>query len=323
MTSIDNELLFETFYEEVITIYDPEDILFEVYKDRNPVLKKIDKNFKDLKEDIKNIQTKKDLVKNIKDFMGVNRVFLKIKKNWYNASVLPTYKRIAPKAIQDDLEKSLKGKSTKPSMEEVSQYIEKVHIFLGDQLIENHSPRELTAILLHEMGHVFGHTSSIPIILGRFAKMLSGMGMVTQTIAGIANIIKFVSPISAPIMGTLFITSRSLTFYEHMREHGADKFAVEHGYGDEIFRTLNKFKNAEISHKKRMNVIKRVYYMIKEFFFPVSHPSSSKRMCDVADKMQKEYKDMYPELRDDITVVLSDLKCDNVINKTKYALGYN
>jgi len=153
--------------------------------------------------------------------------------------------------------------------------------------------------------------------MGSWMKILSGVGLMKSIL--LSPLMFGLGAISLPMSLTLLAVSRSLTFLEHAGELQSDKFATKYGYGEEIARMLNKFRIESTLQNKKF--LKKVYNIIKHFFFPKTHPSDSKRICKIINNMREEYKSMYPKLKNDLTIMLSDLKCDVKMTKIKHAIG--
>lgn len=259
-------------------------IISEASPYREPILKKIDKNFKDLKEDFYNNKVKKDLIKNIKQFTGSKQIFISIKKNMFNAYVIPIY--------TNELFKIKNIKSNKMLDTDISnnKYIQKIYITFGDKIIDELSSRELTAVLLHELGHVYLHKTNVFKIM---TKLLLISGMLPSFI----------------LLGTtlpIVLIMRSLYFFDHIEEYNADKYATKYGYGDEIIKLTNKFHNIQTKNKSKIRLI---FEKTFKLIFGTTHPENQKRACKAAKDMFKEYKKLYPNQTKELTIILDNLKC--------------
>lgn len=291
-----NDLLFE--FKELI---------FEASPYRSSILKQIDEDFAALKKERSN-KNIKSLMNHIKQFTGIKKVIISIKANYNNAFVIPIYNR---KISLDVIEmfKDFENNNIKELkvVEEPSKYIDALYVVFGDNIISMFSPRELTAILLHELGHGYTHTSNMPLILmGILRKIFIGIEIVPKIILlpliGLSFIHAFF------ITATCFLITRSLTFLEHRGEYKADQFAAKYGYADEMIKVLNTFKNLEEEHESKYSWWKKIYTFLWEFLVPSSHPKTTKRILELTDKMIEDYKSMYPEVSKELTIILSDLK---------------
>jgi hypothetical protein len=285
--------------------FEIEELVFEASAYRSSILKDIDNNFSELKKDTKNIAAKKELVINIKKFTNTNYIAISIKPNYFNAAVIPIYKQmISADVINLFKDYQVNGNIRNLEIvEEPSKYIDKLYIIIGKPMFTDFSPRELTAILLHELGHSFTYTSNLPrIILSVFDKIFFTANTTVNF---------FISPgfLSAPIIISSFIISfivmRSLTFLEHKSEYRADQFAAKYGYGDEIIKVLYKFKLAEKAQKQSW--FKKVFEFIKTVLLVSTHPSNSKRIKELNNSMINDYKRLYPKLSKELNIILQDI----------------
>jgi Zn-dependent protease with chaperone function len=192
--------------------------------------------------------------------------------------------------------------------EEPAKYIKKLYIIFGNELVDNFSPRELTSILLHELGHSFTYTSNLPRILLTLCQ--KGIGVIGITLR--LPILWLFNLISLPayIISSLIIMTivRSLTFIEHKSEYKADQFPIKYGYGDEIVKVLYKLHNKQVEKESRQSWWEKIWNFIESLFSPSTHPASSSRIEEVNDQMVNEYKKLYPKLSTELSIILKDIK---------------
>jgi len=277
---------------------DFEYMMFEVARVRSPILKKIDKNFDAIRKNPKDRKEIVDLVKNIKEFTGIKVVVFVIKQNDPGAYIFTKYNNLLPSLF--------KGKEKlevhKFKAEESPKYIKGIYILFGAKALDTFSSRELTAILLHEIGHVYQHTANFSLYFPSIVNRMSQGGIILSPVV-------LSSVVALPLIVSFFALSRSLTFFEHMGELNADEYAVKYGYGDELAKVFFKF-NKMVGEKKRpQNWIQKTWESIKSFFSLSSHPMDSKRVCDIIDKMRVDYKKKYPKLSKEITTIYADIRC--------------
>lgn len=285
------------------------ELILEASQFRSEILKEIDQDFALIKKDKNALAAKKALVKNIKEFSGVKNIVVTFKKSYFNAAVIPAYNQI----ISMDLLNIFKDYKVDGNIkdlnvvEEPAKYIKKLYIIFGDELIDKFSPRELTAILLHELGHSFTYTANLPrILLALFQKTVGIVGMTLKyPIMWIFNLIT----VPVYLVSTLIIITvvRSLTFLEHKSEYKADQFAVKYGYGDEIVKVLYQLHGKEVEKKADENWFEKIWNFIESFFSPSSHPASSSRIKEVNEQMVTEYKKLYPKLSTELNIILKDI----------------
>jgi len=169
--------------------------------------------------------------------------------------------------------------------------IERLHFFIGSKLIASAQPKQMTAILLHEIGHVTKHVS---VLTSKIETLLHHIQFAFSYIT-LLKILFF------PI---LIITSRSLNFKNHIDEYDADKFVNKYGYGDELASWLsNESKLLNIKNNKRTGLM-IVYDTIIKFLFGESHPDFDKRLLEVVNNMKQTYSKEYDTLK--LNQILND-----------------
>lgn len=286
-----------------------DELIFEVSKFRSEILKYIDQDFALIKKNKKDFAAKKELTKHIKEFTSVKSIIITVKKDYFNAAVIPLYNQ----ALSFDLLNIFKDYKNEGDIkdievvEEPSKYIKKLYIIFGDGLIDRFSARELTAILLHELGHSFTYTSNLPrILLALFQKSVGVVGMTLKyPIMWIFNLIT----IPVYLISTLIIITvvRSLTFVEHKSEYKADQFATKYGYGDEMIKVLYILHGKEKEIESHEAWWKKIWNFIEDLFSPSSHPTSSNRIKEVNENIINEYKKLYPKLSMELNIILKDI----------------
>lgn len=309
--------LFEEFYNQNKDL----NLLIEIGKEVAPILKDIEKLFdiirkkiikkEKLKDDIKSLESK------ISEFTKIEHVNIRIKKNIYNAGIIPVYKMDIGEKV--NLKDIFLKEEVRDTIIDSTKYIKKIIIIFGDDIIKSLTSSELVAVLLHEVGHLFQHTSSLPTIISRLVKFISGLSLAKSIIM----LPFFSGMVIAPISIALFLTSRTLTFIEHKSEFNADNYASKYGYGDEMIKVNNKFRNFTNEHENKKSVFRKIYDFIIGLILPSTHPSDSKRMCLQLENIKKNYKENYPEFDEELNIALADVKCDSTFNKVKYSLGFN
>jgi Zn-dependent protease with chaperone function len=290
--------------------FEVQELIFEVSKYRSDILKDIDKLFAALKENHKDLAAKKELTEKIKEFSGVKQVVLTLKTEYTNASVIPIYNQIISTDLINLLKDFESGENLKNLnvIEEPSKYIKKVYIIIGIDLINMFSPRELTSILLHELGHVYTYTSNLPrLLLNVFQKLVGFAGEIFKTpILAILNLLSLPAYLIASLI--IITLTRSLTFLEHKAEYRADQFPIKYGYGDEFVKVLHKLHNKQIEIKKHLTWYEKLWNFINSWFVPSTHPTSSKRINEMSDKILDDYKKLYPNLDKELNIILKDIK---------------
>jgi hypothetical protein len=186
------------------------------------------------------------------------------------------------------------GKDLEPILQEGKIQLTNVaimHIIYGIEFVKLLTPTELTAVLLHEIGHV--------------CYDLKGIWKFLNTVSSHITPILVVIPFYLIIQS---LASLAYTFTSYQKEYLADSFAVDYGYGDELISALYKF-NKNI---KSPPVTKPVPFItrFKNFlvwFFNIGHrqhPETRDRICKMIKQMEEKYNDDY-----NVKSILKKYKC--------------
>jgi len=142
------------------------------------------------------------------------------------------------------------------------------------------SPRELTALFLHEIGHVVNH-------IGEFVSIIQKSAYLSKMILLAINL--FIG--SLYLLPLTLVITRTLFWTLHIGEYNADKFAVEYGYGTEFISLMHKFeKNIKVESESTI-----VQFLVKiyHYIFGNTHPSNKDRIRKIANIIKDEYSDKY------------------------------
>ena len=289
---MDKNTLFEQFSEQFVPV------IFEVSRVRSPILKETESIFDLIRRDPNNLSNLKSLQNNLKKFTGIKKVVLSVNTDSFEAAILPVYMRTLPRIARDN-PKSINSDNAK-------KHIKAIYIILGKKLIAEFPPKQLTAIVLHELGHVYQHTSNLGLILPNLINIIAKGGVQDVDELKEKSLIRRV--LTIPLITALFPLSRSLTFSDHMEELKSDEYATKYGYGDELTRVFYRFSKWS-GEKRSSNWIGRVWSNMKKLFSLSSHPKDSDRICSIIKKMKSEYKKTYPTLSKQITAIYADIKC--------------
>lgn len=285
------------------------DILSEASPYRSDILKNIENNFNQLKKDIKDKRAKKEIINNIRQFSNIKNVTFTIKPNYLNAFIIPHYTRLLSLDFIEIFKDYKSGDHVKnlELIEEPSKYIQKISICFGADFFENLSARELTSILLHELGHAYIHTSNLPQI---FIAILDKIGRFGSPFATVSLMFFNTLTFAASTLFTIIfaLITRTATFMEHQCEYKADQFSAKYGYGDDLIKVLYKFHRIN-SNKDEFIGIKIIKW-ISEILRPPTHPEDMKRIDKIYIMMLNDYKKMYPTISKELSIILSDVKKD-------------
>lgn len=310
------------FFESIYSIDDItlNHIIYESGLNKN-ILPKIDIGFTKLKNDPYNRTIQRQLKDDIKKFTGIKKVYISIKKDYENAAVIPFYSAYIPTPYSavENIKGIIKGDlPVLTKKEKASEYINKIYIILGDELIDFCSNRELTAIVLHELGHVYGHTSNLPSMIQNLLTVIRSSTLFKSIV-----LLPFIMTVKLALLINIIalIVTRTLTFFEHAGEYQSDKFVASYGYGQDLITVLNKFKNAKYKYIKQQSIMSKIFTILKDILFPATHPKDESRICKLMDTIKKEYKSMYPKLKPELSILFNELKCDNSIEHIKRAIA--
>jgi hypothetical protein len=280
-------------------------IILEVAVERSSILKKIDDNFFNLKRDIGNKEYKSELIKNIKEFTGIKNVTFTLKKDSTEAWIIPLYNQTFVLKISELFKQKNESDSIETADKDFSKHIDRIFICFGYNLINKCSPRQLTAILLHEIGHIYAHSGNYAHYVWWLSRKLR--------ILNSALLYRFVLPGTFFLVVILSLVSRSLTFFEHYGEYHADEYAAKYGYGDELAKVLHNF-HLEITRMEERNkkdsFFSKIYDMVYNIFITHEHPDRKDRICNLLNKIMTEYKERYPRNKDVLNIIFGNLKCE-------------
>jgi len=297
---------FDLLMEEVKR--DFEYSIFEVSRIRSPILKDIDKNFDVLRKNNKDINELANLIKNITKFTGIKKVHVVIKPNELDAVIFTRYNKLLPTIFKGKSEETIEVNRIRA--EETPKYVDSIYVLFGEKTLDMFRSKELTAILLHEIGHVYQHTSNFSLLMGNITNKVAKWGIVASVLT-LLRVIVFptASMYVAPVIAGLWALSRSLTFFDHMGELSADEYAIKYGYGDELARVFFKFNKMSGGKPRPKNWVQKTWNSVGSFFSLKTHPDDSKRICEMLGKMKRDYKKSYPKFSKEITTIYADIRC--------------
>ncbi len=247
-----------------------------------PGLTDIDRLFGQLKQDPDDAAIKNKLESELQNIFGVQFIIEIVKSGELsdNFAVLPIMK-VSSKSNNQITETTVKLFD-----------FDLVYLFIGVDLLKISKPKQITAILLHEIGHVIEHSSTIQTFL---MSMLHKINYASNLLSRIP-IINFV------FFPLLIITSRTLTFTNHAYEYGADKFAVKYGYGDEIAQWCLDHLKHNSKNKTTNNT--SLFKFIESIFDYSTHPTFNNRLIEVTNEIKQTYSKHY-----------NNKKIDAILNK--------
>ena len=290
-------------------------------------LKEMEETFAILKKSHNNNTARLQLLKQIKEFTKIHDVVLFF-DNDFNFGVIPKYKDVELLGIAKSflsvfseeqpplIDKQLKKMK---SVEESSEAIDIVYIYIGKPLLKMLTPQELVAVLLHELGHVYAATSHLPNnLISLFKEIL--LKPINSKIFKSDMIFSKLLFLYSMIISVLI---HGITFTQHVGEHRADNFSLKYGYGDDMVTALNKFHTIEKMYRKREPKAKTFLKKFIVLFWKIfsldedekkksSHPDTMKRIEKLESQMFEEYKKIYPNYKDVFDLIRADYKAREV-----------
>lgn len=160
-------------------------------------------------------------------------------------------------------------------------------ISLDDNLVNNYSPDEITAVFAHEFAHARYHHSvkSLPLSICSVLLMFAALAVVLNipdlyTAFGFTGINYYFAQLLAgvilwPVSTLLEVISN---YFSRKHEYQADAFAAEQGYGKDLIKALKRL------HKESLSDINP---HPAEVFLYYSHPTLSQRITAIENTMKK------------------------------------
>jgi hypothetical protein len=244
-------------------------LLLEVGTNALIGLSDVDKLFLELKESKSNYsKIIIKLEKKLEEIFGCKFIIEIARSSLWsdNCGIMPIFKKTGVITKKEDLVKL--------------GNIKNLNIILGEKVIKLATPRELTALFLHEIGHIVNH-------IGKFFSIIQKSAAITKMILFMINL--YIG--SLYLIPLTIILTRTLFWTLHMGEYNADKFVAEYGYGDEFITLSHKFEKSRTI--KSENTIVRTILYIYNFIFGSTHPTNKDRINKVAEIMKNDYADKY------------------------------
>ena len=271
--------------------YQPVEIIYEAIQNRSPILKEAEEQIEILTNNYKNKEALNKLNNLLKKFTNINNFNISIKYNLYNAYCITIYTDFFNKTLLDYFKKEQKSKiNIKQVQRNASQYIDRMYIVLGHKIMKECTPQETMAIILHEIGHAFNHTTNLPNILAWFNNKIRSVHKKILTLSLIPFGVGWLFMTLSFIIGNF---SKTLSFFEHKQEYSADKFATQYGYGDDLSKVLIKF-DSKFKKQKTLSWWKQLLVFLYKIIKPgESHPMTQDRLCQMLKTIQSDYIKKY------------------------------
>jgi hypothetical protein len=211
------------------------EILNELYKQQNLLVmdkiftelkkgKNINSNVKELSKILKkefNIQAKVELIKEYNQFFGMR--------------IYP-----AREEIRDMVVKIIDKDNENPKFEMCTNVIIELDHKIFDSSFIDFDPKELTAIMIHEIGHKAFSVKTQEIIRSHYKKQSAALGLSVISLAFAPAVYAL---ITIPVLMIFSSLNNFKTFTDI--EIAADSFSIKYGYGDYAYSGLNKISKLD------------------------------------------------------------------------------
>jgi len=217
-----------------------------------------------------------------------------------NAMVLFNYNflssnSLSPKGLLKDQDKLL-------YVNDIQMYFD-LNFFLNDL---DFTPQELTAIILHEIGHLVLHNQFSIRFFNSFMQVYNNFGPLLNFFTLLINIFKNSLSFFILSLFLMFIHSRTLSFFDHLQEYNCDKFAIKYGYGDEIISALSKVNQIKLN-KINSSLLEKTKRILIKIFNLNSHPEYEDRILTVAKDLKENYIHDYPDIKNELKKLLKNI----------------
>lgn len=291
--------------------------LFEVSKQADPILRKIEKIFvpicdKKVKLDKARLREyETEIASLLKQFTKLDKIKIEFKPKLFNFMVMPLYdfnsKALNKKSVFLESESDNIILEASIDKNKLNKYVKGMHIFCGIKMIRELqlTPGEIVSIILHEVGHIYYHNQLYTIILKHYLRQLGLLGL----FVGLLNVIT--KHIEIPIFIISAIMLRTLSIFDHREEYGCDKVAAEYGYGVEMAGAMAKLAiyTGGLNKNMKRTLFGKFIDGFKTILNIGTHPMSVNRVCKVNKSMLEEYIKLYPDAKDAIESQMRELKC--------------
>ena len=270
--------------------------IFEISNNVRPEIKAIQDVLENIKKRNKyNLLDQNNLVSVLEKTFKC-RVHLEFIPDDLNAYVLP-YLEAEPKNIKID-------KNQPTEISDIIKNVSDIYLWIGIPFLKMFTSGELTAILLHELGHIY-----IDIHNPVYAIMNAVDNIIIRFLEKVRNIIVLGSFIRHLLDQThlsaislsylylfIYILKLPCRFCSRKNENLADNYAVKMGYGDELISAFEKL-DKEVEKYKSQSFIFKIYYLIVNILQLSTHPKFRDRINKIMDDIEKDYSEEYPHMK--------------------------
>jgi hypothetical protein len=241
--------------------------IFEISNTVNPTLLEIDKLFDELKSEkiiSKHLVILRKIELKLKSIFNYDfKLSIDYTVDTFNVAMIPDFKL-------ESYNNVLRNTSE----------IQLINIIIGIDVIWAFNPREITSVVLHEIGHVENRlTGTLHTLRAFFQKHIYKIPIISLI----------------PIIGGLIslLMLRGFYFTNHKAERLADKYVVKYGYGDELIKVMAKFqfwnKNAK---RDESGIISKIFNLLENNLLK-THPDDKTRIKQIYNTIIDNYADQY------------------------------
>lgn len=283
----------------------PDNIIYEVAPSRPKVLKDLEDEFAKLSENESNRRVISNITNLLKKFTGIRQLHFRLVQNVENMYSITIYNDNIRRDLVNTFKKQQNqtGRVTNVTVrrEHATKYIQQFYLFYGTEVLRTCTPQENVAVVLHEIGHGFAHTTNLPNMMLAFNDKLRDL------YSRVKNIM--FTPVMLVLVFIIANLSRSLSFFEHAAEYNADDFVAKYGYGDELARVLTRYSHVIKKHDQS-TWYQRLFDFVKKIFKPgMTHPIPERRICQLKKSLTNEYKQKYRPISRELDVIFSNIQC--------------
>lgn len=275
--------------------------LFEVANNVRPEIKLIHKTFSEIKE-----RNKYNALDIISLTSCLERIFkckfnIEFIPNEWNAYVLPFYESKNKEITIDN--------KTPVEISSIMKTASEINIWFGIPFLKDFTSGELTAILLHELGHVYiDSTTKIYMIAQAIDTFFISILEFISSILGAINLVtlasggdRLIKPVfSASLCVLIYALKLPCRICSRKNEKLADNYAVKMGYGDEL---ISAFMKLDKETSKDIGFFTKLKRFVISFLFLNTHPNTKDRVNTILKDIEKDYSDKYPNVSKNIEKV--------------------
>lgn len=231
------------------------------------------KYLKNIENNLANVQQGKSVDRNLEELASnINKLYgntgatcksVKLRNSmdevkFFGMSIFPD------SAFIDRESRSVFGQELPKQFDKTTRVVSGYHIIIDDKLLHmkelNATPRQLTAVILHEIGHII-YTDEVLDEFDRMNTLKRGVTNPATVVMGGIFSRGNVGTFAATMLGLLMIDVYmvySLNLLLQNIEIRSDSHAVELGYRDDLYQILDKVKSLKEAQHMRSKATRRI-----------------------------------------------------------------